>query len=521
MQAAVFTSGMATLAVEMGASRLMGSVFGSSNLVWANVIGLMLLYLTAGYFLGGRWADHDPRLVTFYRILIAGSFLAALTPLVARPVLSAAAAAVVGLDGGVAVGAFVGVLALFALPITLLGMVSPFAIRLLMSEISASGRAAGRLYAISTLGSIVGTFLPVLYVIPEFGTTATFLIFTGILYIVGLIGHISVAGWRNSLVLLLLPVIVIGLTLVVSGAPLRQPLPGAVLLYEDESAYNYIQVQEAQDGTRYLYLNEGQGIHSEWHPTRLGLGRTWDFFLVAPYFAPANPSPVVPEDVRSLAIVGFAGGTIARQYSEVYGRIPIDGWEIDPGIVAAARTYFGMGASELPNVQIFVEDGRFGLNRSQNRYSVIALDAYRPPYIPWHLTTVEFFQQARAHLLPRGVVAINVGRTPDDRRLVEALTATLRQVFPTVHAIDVPRSFNTILIATQETSQLSDFVAAYDSLPASAHPLLRQTFTLALNGLVEARASDVIFTDERAPVETITDSLVLNFLLTGGTEQLR
>lgn len=518
IQLVVFVSGMTTLAVEMAASRLMGSVFGSSNLIWANIIGMILLYLAVGYYVGGRWADRSPHPLIFYRIILVSAFLCALTPFVARPVLTAAANAVVSVDAGIALGSFLTVIILLAIPITLLGTISPFAIRLLVSDVAGTGRTAGQLYAVSTIGSLLGTFLPVLLIIPEAGTSATFLLFSGILYLTGLIGH-AVHGGPRSLLPFLIPVLLVaGLTLTARAEPLRDPLPGAVLLHEDESAYNYIQVQETADGYRYLYLNEGQGIHSEWHPTRIGSGRTWDFFLVAPYF---SRPPVAPQSIDSMLIVGLAAGTIARQYTYVYGLVPIDGVEIDPAIISAAAEYFDLNDAVLPNVNVIIEDGRYALRALERRYSIIALDAYRPPYIPWHLTTVEFFHEVRARLAPGGVVAINVGRTPQDRRLVEALTATLGRVFPSVHTIDVPFSFNTILVATLEPSEFADFVNNFDALPSDANSLLRTTYSTALESVVPTRASDIVFTDERAPLETIVDSLVLNFLLSGGADQLR
>src|SRR5690606_15280563 len=156
----VFISGMTTLATEMLASRLLGSVFGTSNLVWANVIGLMLLYLTIGYTVGGRWADRSPHRQTFYHILVWGAFLNALIPLASRPVLTAAAQAVVGAQAALALGSFVSVLVLFAIPITLLGTVSPFAIRLAVRDVDSAGQTSGRIDAISTLGSLIGTVLP-------------------------------------------------------------------------------------------------------------------------------------------------------------------------------------------------------------------------------------------------------------------------------------------------------------------------------------------------------------------------
>ncbi|MEP7293204.1 MAG: fused MFS/spermidine synthase [Chloroflexota bacterium] len=512
---AVFTSGMTTLAVEMGASRLLGSVFGTSNLVWANVIGLMLLYLTIGYFVGGRWADRSPHKHTLYRILLWGAFLSALIPLAARPILKAGGSALLGVDAGVVLGSFLVILILFSIPVTLLGTVSPFAIRLGVTSVNDSGRTAGRMYAISTLGSIIGTFVPVLVLIPSIGTFQTFLVFAALLFIIGLIGLWREQGAR-ALRFLWMPVAIALLTaLVLNGTPLRAPLAGATLLYEKESAYNYIQVQEDAGGNRYLFLNEGEGVHSQWNRNVYSYHRTWDFFLAAPYF---NAPSVTPQDVHSLALVGLAAGTIARQYTHVYGAIPIDGIEIDPAIVEAGEKFFEM---DMPNLSIHVEDGRYALNHLNRTYSVVGIDAYRPPYIPFHLTTVEFFQEVHAHLEANGAVVVNVGRTSTDRRLVDAMTATLLQVFPTVHAMDVPRSFNTILIATVQPTSADNLRANLAALPADASPMLRDTLALAEQTLVPVSASDIVFTDDRAPVESLVDSLVINFLLSGGADQLR
>jgi predicted membrane-bound spermidine synthase len=513
----VFISGMTTLAVEMVASRLLGSVFGTSNLVWANVIGLMLLYLTAGYFIGGRWADRSPRRTTFYTLLIWGAFLCAAVPLAARPVLQAAAFAVAGADAGVALGSAVAVLVLFAVPVTALGTASPFAIRLAVTDIASAGKTSGRIYAISTLGSLVGTFLPVLLIIPEVGTFGTFILFSGILYAVALFGLFREIGPR-ALIYLWMPALIALLSALVLNGALRAPAGDAVLLYEDESAYNYIQVQQLPDGTRYLLLNEGQGVHSQWTPEIRATGRTWDFFLTGPYFN----ADFSPDDMQGLVVVGLAGGTIARQYGAIYPDIRMDGIEIDPAIVEAGARWFDMNAASMPNLNVIVEDGRYGLrDLPAGSYSVAALDAYRPPYIPWHLTTVEFFEEVRALLTDDGTVVINVGRTPSDRRLVDALTATLLEVFPSVHAMDVPYSFNTILVATVQPSSQDNLAANIARLPSDAPEMLRQVLELGARSLVPARASDLVFRDDRAPVETLVDSLVLNFLLSGGAEQLQ
>jgi spermidine synthase len=529
---AVFTGGLTTLAIEITASRLLGSVFGTSNLVWANVIGLILLFLTLGYFIGGRLADRNPNEAAFYRIILWGAFLNALIPLAARPVLSVAARAVQGIDAALFAGSFIAVMVLFAAPITLLGMVSPFAIRLAIQDADPKkiGGVSGRIYAIGTLGSLLGTFLPVLLVIPALGTFGTFLFFSTLLFLVGF-GGLWLHTGATALRFVWMPLLVGVLAALVFSQPLRaappdysvatapgESRPPQRILYESESAYNYIMVTEDAGGYRYLFLNEGQGVHSQWHPTILGYGRTWDYFLAAPYF---NATPYTPERVQSLALVGLAAGTVARQYNAIYPNLPIDGIEIDGAIVEAGARYFDMNAQMIPGLNVYTEDARYIVKNLPRQYSVIGIDAYRPPYIPWQLTTVEFFQEVRERLLEDGVVVVNVGRTDTDRRLIDALAATLLEVFPSVHAMDVPFSFNTILVATRQPTAEANLAANLAALPPDVPALLRDTLALAVGTQVAITPSDLVFTDDRAPVETLVDSLVLNFLLSGGADTLR
>jgi len=507
---AVFTAGMTTLAVEVSASRLLGSVFGTSNLVWANIIGLILVYLTAGYFIGGRWADRSPNPRTFYQLLAWAAFTAGLVPLVARPVLRFAAEAVANFDAAVMGGSFFSVLVLFSIPVTLLGCVSPFAIRLAITDPAQAGRVSGQVYAISTLGSIVGTFLPVLWLIPTIGTIRTFLLFASLLLVVALVGL-----WRASrsraLIVLLMP-LTLGALAAATLSGYLKPTEG--LIYESESAYNFIQVVQRGE-TRYLLLNEGQGIHSVYDPHQLETFGTWDYFLVAPYF---NAAPHSPAGVKSLALVGLAAGTIARQYTAVYGPLPIDGIEIDPGIVEAGRTYFDM---HEPNLNVIVQDGRWALAHSAKRYSVIGVDAYRLPYIPWHLTTREFFEEARAHLADDGALVVNVGRAFTDRRLIDAMVGTLRSVFPSVYVVDVPDTFNSIVFATVQPTQASNLPANLALMGDDVHPMLKDALARAVQNLQPTPASEIVFTDDVAPVEQLTNSIVINFILSGSVYQLQ
>ncbi|MDP6770611.1 MAG: fused MFS/spermidine synthase, partial [Anaerolineales bacterium] len=153
------------------------------------------------------------------------------------------------------------------------------------------------------------------------------------------------------------------------------------------------------------------------------------------------------------------------------------------------------------------------------KYSAIVVDAYRLPYIPWHLTTKEFFLETKSLLRPTGVLAINVGRTNTDRRLVDALSATLLSVFPTVHVIDVPDTFNSILVATNTTTSANNLQHNLSSLDQNVHALLPLMLAKTINDLVPTQPNDMIFTDDRAPVEHLTDSILLNYLLGSATDK--
>jgi predicted membrane-bound spermidine synthase len=179
---AVLVGGITTLAVELSAARLLGATFGASNIVWANIIGLILVYLAAGYFIGGYLADRSPTLRRFYQIVIWGGFTSGLAPFLARLVLPVAAGS--GLSLGLATA--LTIFLLFTIPITLLGCISPFAIRVVLTNVREGGTVAGRIYAVSTVGSAIGSLAPVLILLPAAGTTATFLIFSLLLLVLAL-----------------------------------------------------------------------------------------------------------------------------------------------------------------------------------------------------------------------------------------------------------------------------------------------------------------------------------------------
>jgi predicted membrane-bound spermidine synthase len=527
----VFLAGIGTLGIEMIASRLLAPYFGTSQPIWAVVIGLTLIYLTIGYRLGGTLADRRPDERTLYQIIIWSGFLTGLIPLLSEPILRFSQGTIARLAVGSFLGALFGVLLLFAAPVILMAMVSPFAIRLQLRQVeagvAAAGRTAGTLSALSTMGSIVGTFLTVLYLIPAIGTARTTYLIAAFLMIVGLIG---LRDWRYLLLLLL----VAGLafyTLTTRGTIKSADCQGCTLVAEDESAYNYIQIATSENrfyGPQVnLILNEGQAIHSIYHSRYeqtgnpqdlLTGGGPWDYFAVTPYFYPDRD----PASVTSMAMLGSATGTVPKQFLAIYGpQTRIDAVEIDPRIIDFGRQYFDMRDASYdpahPNYHVHAEDARYWLATTDQTYDVIGMDAYHQPYIPFHLTTVEFFQLVKSHLTADGVAVVNAGKAPNgDDRLGQAMASTMRAVFPQVFIIDTAGFGNQILVGVNRPvgDGALNFQKNFERIQT---PVLRTVMDWSLSaGAAPVREFDPAsarftpFTDDRAPVEQLIDSLIFD-----------
>lgn len=491
----VFVSGMTSLALEMCASHLLGAYFGTSLYIWAVLIGLILIYLTIGYFLGGRLADRHPSPQVLCMITAAAALTTSLIPFVSQGILSWSVSAIAQVSVSAFLGSLLGTVLLFAIPVTLLGLVSPFAVRLVTQEIGRSGRVSGSLYAISTGGSILGAFLPVLWLIPTFGVRRTFLIFGTLLFAASLWGLRPLLRPAFALVLV---------ALILPLGPLKN-IP--YLTYEQESLYNYIQVTQLPDGTRELILNEGQAIHSIYYPdhNKVLTGWYWDYFLAAPYF---NAGFTPQKKIQRVAIIGLAGGTIAHQITQVYGPVPIDGVEIDPAIVNVGRKYFDMNE---PNLHVSIQDGRTFLATTHEKYDLVVIDAFQQPYIPFQLTTREFFTQIREHLSPTGVIALNTAHTNTDYRLVQAFVNTMSQVFPGVYTFDVPNTFNTEVMATMQPTSVETFRSNLSKLDPTT--VMGQVANEVSPVVKQGRPDGgIVFTDDRAPIEQITDQLLLNYI---------
>lgn len=497
----VFAGGLASVGTETSAARLLAPYFGESTLIWANIIGFTLTFLALGYWLGGRVADRYPRPWLLYTSTCVAAIWAGLTPLIARPLLNRSVEAFADLSVGAFYGSLVGILLILAVPITLLGFVSPYAIRLSVRDVAHSGEAAGGIYALGTVGSIAGSFLPTLLLIPWLGTVRSFLILGLLLLIPSVIGLVRLRQFPLAATSVAASVLMATASLSYNPAYIRPPQEGE-LIYETESQENYIQVTKSGERVM-LSLNDGHATHSVYDPTQELTGGPWDYFMLGPLFT----TPGGPARLNNAMLIGLAGGTVAKQLTAAYGPIPIDGVEIDPEIARVGREYFDMTE---PNLNVIIQDGRYTLRTSDKQYDLIGVDAYRQPYIPFQLTTREFFQEVSDHLTPGGAAVINVGRTETDFRLVDVISSTMKDVFPNVYIIDTERYDNSIVIATKSPTAMSNFGESVRAQPDGS--LVRQVgeASLATGNLREVTRVSTVFTDDHAPVERVVDLIIID-----------
>ena len=483
----VLAAGAGATSTEICASRLLAPYFGASTVVWANVIGLILAALSVGYWLGGRIADRHPQPHVLGGLVAAAGALIAVIPFAAQPLLDLTVSGLNHVSAGAVVGSFLGSLVLFAPPVVLLGTVAPFAIRLAVTDVAVAGTVAGRLYALSTVGSIVGVFVPAIVTIELFGTQRT------------LVATAVVVALGGSLLLRRRWVVAPVALAAVLAVPVGIVKPVAGLLYEKDSQYQFVQVVQ-KGSVRDLYLNEGIAVHSEWRPHTVLTGDEWDMFLTVP--------PLLGRPVRRVAILGNAGGTTARAYGVFYRSARIDGVELDPVVTAAARRYMGLG--RIRRLHVITADARPLLERTHDRFDLILVDAYRQPYVPFYLATQQFFRLMRSRLRPGGIVALNVATVPGDHRLAEDIAGTLRTEFPQV--------------LTWQALKLNQLVLGFDHPISRARlrtavartPARIRVLTRLLAGQARAAApSAQPWTDDRAPVEWVTDRMILEYAARG------
>ena len=493
---AVFASGVASMGLEILAGRLVAPEFGGSVYTWGSVIGVSLAALSLGYHRGGRRAAErasDGRLA--WLLLAAAAYV--VVPVLAGDALVAATTRI-PLPARFA--ALPAVTVLFGPPTYLLGFVSPYAAELATATADGAGAASGRVYAVGTVGSIVGAFGTTFLLVPALGV-----VWIGLAFGLTLAGAaLVVAGPAPDRGAVAVVALVACLLVAAAGAGAAGGVtavsPGGRVVVETETAYQELRVVD-RDGVRTLFL-DGQP-HSAMDldaPTRHVFAYTRYFHL--PYLLVDDP-----DEIDRVLFVGGGGFTGPRRFLAEYDAT-VDVVEIDPAVVRVAREQFRVGPA--PRLTVHVGDGRRFLRETDRRYDLIVLDAYRKDEVPFHLTTVEFMQLVRDRLAPDGTVVANLISAPRGpaSRFFRAEYRTVDRVFPQTYVFPTRggRAVQNIeLVATRRDERLS---RAELATRARAR---ERAIGIDLSGAVanhraSVRTDDVpVLRDDRAPVDTLLD----------------
>jgi spermidine synthase len=447
---AVIASGASVLAVEIVGTRVIAPFYGASLYLWSALISVTLAALSLGYAIGGRYADRGASLGRFCSIIgIAGVWIA-LIPWLRIPAFAMAGS--MGLRTAVLFIAFV----LFFPPLALLGMVSPYAIRLKAEKLEVVGTTAGNLYAVSTIASVAAAVATGFFLIPNIGVTRLIFL-TGILLVAtALAGLMMKRRLAGAAALLILAALVWKPGLGAASGPKADPGRGLVAVVE--SAYAEIRIADI-DGLRYMFID---GItHSGADP------ETWDSsfeyvnVLDIPKYFFSGPGEML--------LVGLGGGSIAKNYARK-GWV-VDAVEIDPAVTRAAREHFAL---EDGDAAVYEMDGRQFLLTHDKAWDVIVMDAFGSSSVPFHLVTEEAFGLTASRLKPDGILALNLHSIGWRDEIVISMAATLGRHFEHVTVLPIAeppdRLDNIILLASQRELALNSelppvddrFSAAYD-----------------------------------------------------------
>lgn len=430
-----FFAGAVLMALELLGSRILAPTLGSSIFVWGSLIGVVLAALSAGYALGGVAADRWPSRAGPALVLVGAAawilvlaargeaWVAALAERVPGPRLAPLAAAA----------------ALFLLPGLLLGGISPWLVRLSAPSAQRVGRVAGRLYAVSTAGSIVGTLATAFWLIPWLATGTILKALAAVLAATGLL----LAG-RRHLAVALPAAAVLGLAVVPPPAPAAVTPDGARVVFQRNTLYHHLRVEDRGD-SRFLRFDDSwqSGMYLD-DPVRARFTYT-DVMHVG---WALNPG------ARRVLLVGLGGGSIPKRILASYPDVTVDVVELDPVVVDVARRYFALPSD--PRLRVYVEDGRRFVRRAPGRYDLVLLDAYYADAIPFHLTTREFLEEVRARLEPGGVVVANVIGALEGPRsaLLRAFYRTYREVFGEVYLLPVlpegPEALQNVILVARD-----------------------------------------------------------------------
>ncbi len=482
LETVVFVSGALVMIYEIIGSRILAPFIGTSTYIWTSLIGVILGSLSLGYWFGGKMADRNPKLRVLSVVMFFGGAILSATILVQNIVLSVIGSSTVRLE----IKAIIASLILFAPASILFGFVTPYAVRLKMQTVENAGKTVGRLYALSTVGSIFGTFLAGFFLLPFVGSIRTMYLLAGLMFGLSLLLAPFKQSIQNIFLILLFPCAVLvnelfAYSLIVSNK-----------MHDFDTQYNRVQIYDSTENLTgkpiRVLLTDPNSTQSAMYleSSELALNYAKYYHLMRHF----NPT------FQKTLIIGGAAYSFPKEYLQIYPSKQIDVVEIDPQMTEAARKYFNL--QDNPNLQIFHADGRVFLNQNTTKYDVILIDAFTSIYsVPFQLTTVEAVREMEKSLTENGIIIVNLisAFEGEGAKFLQSEVKTYQEIFPQVIVFkakaekpdNIPQ--NAILIATKASD------LKFESNDELISTLLKNRYDKPLD------LSLPILTDDLAPVE--------------------
>ncbi len=481
-----FFSGTSVMAIELGASRLLAPYFSSSQIVWTIIIGTIMIAMAIGNVIGGKMADkHKSPTRLFVWLFIAATWTI-LIPLFGKFAISGVALILATFitKNYLIWAALVSCLVVFVFPLLVLGMVTPHLAKFAVENIDENGKTVGIIEASNTIGSIIGTFLPTFVTIPTVGTSLTFVIFAGVLYVVCL----SYFIYRKKHIVKSSIITVLCLTIGIISNGIGVAYWQKNILYEGESDYNYLRVEET-DTSIILSTNVLFGVQSIKKKNGKLTNMYYDYALAGPIIAGGCDKEI------SVCILGLGTGTYGEACYKYFKVSEMDGVEIDGKIIELAYEYF-----DLPKqINTYEADGRAFIDSSDKKYDVIMVDAYRDITIPFQMSSIEFFNSVKNHLTENGVMVVNMNmNSSKEGNINDFLKGTIKNCFSNVYTCSA--GGNVELFATN-SGDIKERL--FSNLPDVNDYELKSLMHETYNKLESVEASDYILTDDKAPVEVL------------------
>ncbi len=481
-----FFCGVSVMAVELGASRLLAPYFSSSQIVWTIIIGTIMIAMAVGNVLGGKMADKYNNPNRMFAFVFAAACWIALIPVFGKFIIAGVALllATFVTANYLVWAALVSCLLVFVFPLLVMGMVTPNLVKFAVDNLDENGKVTGTIEALNTIGSIIGTFLPTFVTIPFVGTSWTFIIFAIILFTISLTYFIAKCYKRIKYGVICGIVLIIGIL----GSNIGVVFWQSNTLYEGESIYNYLRVEETND-SYILSTNVLFGVQSVKMKEDGLTGMYYDYALAGNAMARADGVP-------DILILGLGTGTFAYQTKYYFGEANIDGVEIDEKIVKLARRYFSLPQ----DVNVHVTDGRAFLSATDKKYDVILVDAYQDITIPFQMSSIEFFTEVKEHLEPDGVMVVNMNMySSKNGGINDYLCGTIKRVFDTAYGIKL-NSGNYELFASDGFNCKEKLTEYVSEMPSGELKSMLKSIDARLEVVED---NDYILTDDKAPVELL------------------